>query len=74
MEFGLKEKILGFLKENPDTEFSITEISRKLEISLNTVSKWVEILKIEGKIIVRELPNIKLVKMKVGEEDGSKTE
>lgn len=64
MAEDVKEKLIAFLKENKDIEFTQTEISRKTEISISSVSKWLEVLRSEGKIEVREVGACKLVKYK----------
>lgn len=57
-----KDTILNFLKKNPDKILSISDLSRELNMSQNTVSKWIEVLKVENRIYVEDKGNIKILK------------
>ncbi len=58
-----EEKVLDALK-NSELDLSIGEISEKTGISRDTVSKYVSVLKAEGKIeLSRNVGNAKLYKL-----------
>lgn len=57
-----KSKILNFLKKHPDRILSISDLSRELDMSQNTVSKWIEVLRAEGRIQVEDKGNIKIIR------------
>lgn len=58
----LKNKILKTLEGRP---LYFTQISKKTGLSLNTVGKYVEILKAEGEVSVEDdYANVRLVSLK----------
>ena len=60
----IKEKILRSLKEIPDKKISISELQRIInDFSYPTILKWVLILQAEGKIIIEDYGNVKLIKL-----------
>ena len=59
-----KVLIERFLKRNSKRSFYLTELCRKLNITLSTVEKWVEILRLEKKIEIKEFGNMKMVRWK----------
>lgn len=59
MENGTREKILEFLSDRPRGS-TISEISESLDISRQTASKYLEVLKAEKKIDQRKIGKAKL--------------
>lgn len=59
MENGTREQILEFLMDKPRGS-TISEISESLEISRQTASKYLEVLKAEKKIDQRKVGKAKL--------------
>ncbi len=57
-----KETIFEFLN-NQKEKLSVREISKRTRISYPCVSKWVEVLKVEGRIEIEDYGNIKLVEV-----------
>jgi predicted AAA+ superfamily ATPase len=60
----LKEKIFEFLKSNQGKEFSLSQIKKEIGLSYNTISKWITVLNVEDRIIVKDFGNIKLISIK----------
>lgn len=54
-----KNRILGIIKDNPQGS-SIKELSKKAELSRNTITKILAELKGERIINIREIGNVKL--------------
>jgi DNA-binding IclR family transcriptional regulator len=48
----IKTKILKFLSQNYPKDFTISEIVEEVKYHRTTVSKYVEVLKAEGKIVI----------------------
>ncbi len=57
----IKEKIVKFLADHAEKEFSILKLKEEVGHTYPSVSKWVEVLAAEERIIVRDFGNIKLV-------------
>jgi len=57
-----EDRILKFLEENKNREFSVKELSKETGISYTTTLKWVEVLFAKGLIKMRDYGNIKLVR------------
>jgi len=64
MASEIKEKILTFLRNDPNGVYSIKDISDAIGHSQPTTSKWIEVLASEGKISVEDKGPIKLVRVK----------
>lgn len=66
----IQKKILNFLqdKDNESEQISISELSKRLQISYPSVLKHCDILFAEGKIELKDYGNIKLVKKKNAKE------
>lgn len=64
-----EQKIMDFLKQHPDEEFSFSRLRDELEISFPLISKHIAVLQARGLVEIRNLAQLKLVKYK-GESDG----
>lgn len=63
MKTETKERVLNFLKKNPDHEFSIRQLHKAVKISYPSAQRVVAILHAEGKIKIKDLGNTKLVRV-----------
>jgi len=61
--------ILKVFNENIGKDFTVTELSEKLNIAVATISKYILLLEAEGKVEIRIVGNAYLVKMK-GDNNG----
>ncbi len=57
----IKGKIVKYLADHAEEEFSVSRLTQGVGHTYPSVSKWVEVLAAEGRIIVRDFGNIKLV-------------
>ncbi len=59
----IKQKILKFLKNHSESEFSISKIKEEVGHAYPTILKWITVLAADpkGEITVRDFGNIKLV-------------
>jgi len=57
-----KNRIENFLRKNSGKSFSISQIAKILVMNWNTASKYVAVLKAEGKVWIDDRGNNKLVK------------
>lgn len=59
----IKEQILNLLKDYPDGLTQI-QISEKINTTPPTISKYIAILEAEGKVFIRDLGRVNLVRLK----------
>lgn len=62
-EEELKRKITTFLKSTPNTYYNMSEIARAIGKSSPTVSKAIEKLEQESKVMVADKKSMKLIKI-----------
>ncbi len=66
-----KAMIMKVLNDSPKEEFSITQINEKIkDISYPTLLKWVTVLEAEGRIVVKDYGNVKIVSINKEYKDG----
>ncbi len=66
-----KEQVMKVLKQFKDKKFSIVQLGKMISnISYPTLLKWVMVLEGEGKIIIDDYGNIKLVYFNKDFKDG----
>lgn len=65
MEASTKDRILEFLRSVYPEDLPIKEVANRLGISRATVSKYVAVLEVEGKVICRMVGKAKLCKARV---------
>lgn len=58
-----KEELLDFLKQQKEP-LSPTQIEGMVNVSYPTILKWCDVLFAEGKIIIKDYGNIKLISIK----------
>lgn len=63
MAEDIKDKIINFLK-NTNKIYNVRQLATNINISYSTTLKWVEVLRAEGKIYVKDYGNVKLVSLK----------
>ena len=61
MKNKIKDKVLEFLKKNKEKKFSMSEISRRINVSYPPVLKAIDVLHAEKRIKIEDHGNIKLV-------------
>jgi len=65
MKEVIKDKIYTLVR-NSNELLSKTEIAKKLDITVATASKYVDILVAEGKLEIQKVGNVDIVKIKNG--------
>lgn len=56
-----KGEVKEFLKKQ-NSKLNVNEVARRMDISTATASKWINKLEEEGKLLVEEYGNVKVVK------------
>lgn len=46
--------VLKFLRDNPKKKFSISDVSKSIGIGYSPIHKWINILKLEGVVVVNK--------------------
>jgi predicted transcriptional regulator with HTH domain len=67
----LKDKVIEFLAKQPNKIFNISEISRAVEKAPPTITKVVEELEKENRVLISNKKSMRLVSLR-GEMHGSK--
>ena len=65
MDSSTKDRILELLRSVYPEDLPIKEVAKRLGISRATVSKYVAVLEVEGKVICRRVGKAKLCKARV---------